>query len=171
MPRQFSGNVSFVPSLSVAGYYSDTLISMKWLHNQDETDIDYYEITLMNCLGLNCNTSEITIPYDVSSLFLDLELQPLPLAFNKRFQGKRFSKASITAVDKCGQRSEPSLSVLNDHYCDINRHCQKELENQVYRLSVTLGIVVCTGIVGFIVVTVILVICFKRRLDKLTHDR
>ena len=117
MPRQFSGNVSSV--LSAAG---DTLISMNWLKNEDETDINYYEITLMNCLGLKCNTSEIT--FNVSSFFISLRL---PL--EKTFQGQRFSKASITAVDKCGQRSESSLSVLklSDHYCDINR--QKELEN------------------------------------------
>lgn len=70
--------------------------------NQNETDIDYYEVTL-----IGSHTSNTTMIERLPST------QTATFSYNFGVSDTNYSAVNITAVDLCGQRSEPSQTMLN----------------------------------------------------------
>ena len=112
---------------------------MNWLppENQNETAIDYYELVLS---GSTTNSTIFNVSADVSLPYMFV----LPKG--------DFTRASVTAVDMCGQRSEPAeIKLVNvttpadvspgPNICGIE---MKQLENKVTGLGSTLGIALFT---------------------------
>ena len=98
MPTDTNGNIQYLVGLTEA------IITLNWSppENHDRTAIDYYELTLIG----NADSSTTTIVYYVGA--------DTQQSFSHKIvvSDKTYMAANITAVDVCGQRSEPSHFAL-----------------------------------------------------------
>ena len=98
-PREFTGTIQNISDESVD---AKAIASLDWSLplNDDETTIDYFDITLM---GTHTNST-------VSVRVADQSQQML--SYKWVLSEGNYTAASITAVDLCGQRNEPFLIEL-----------------------------------------------------------
>ena len=127
--------------------------SVNWLPpaNGNETAIDYYELTLNGP-----NTSSTTVKVDAA----------VSLPYKFVLPEGNFTTVSVTAVDVCGQRSEPSESALNitptnssGSPITCNSEREKQLKDIVYILSSVIALVIAACIVAIIVAILVKIIC------------
>ena len=104
------GSIQHLASLTEA------VITLNWSppENHDHTDIDYYELTLIG----DANTDTTTIVYDVGADSQQSFTHTLVVSADRNYIA-----VDITAVDVCGQRSEPSHFALTTTSTNIVSEC------------------------------------------------
>ena len=95
---------------------TEAVITLNWSppQNHDRTNIDYYELTLIG----DADTKTTTIVYDVGADSQQSFTHTLVVS-----AGRNYITANITAVDVCGQRSEPSHFALTTTSTNIVSEC------------------------------------------------
>ena len=85
---------------------TEAVITLNWSppENHDRTNIDYYELTLIG----DADTKTTTIVHDVGADSQQSFTHTLVVSADRNYIA-----VDITAVDVCGQRSEPSHFALN----------------------------------------------------------
>ena len=103
-PKEFIGTIQNISDDATAQADVKAIASLNWSlpDNQDGTVIDYYEVIL---IGTHTNST-------MSVCMTDQSLQTLSYKFV--LSEGNYTAASITAVDLCGQKSEPSLLELKN---------------------------------------------------------
>ena len=136
-----------------------SVASVNWLPpaNGNETAIDYYDLTLNGS-----NTSSTTVKVDAAVSLPYMFLVP---------EGN-FTTVSVTAVDMCGQRSEPSQSALNITPTNssgppitCNSEREKQLKDIVDILASVIALVIAVCIVAFIVAILVTIIRRNRQCE------
>ena len=165
-PQNVTGNIQNTTSATGAG---NSVVTVDWLppENQNDTAIDYYELTLNGS-----NSTSTTLKIDAAA--------SLPYYLNVTFDNY---KVSVTAVDVCGQKSEPSefVNVTSDSSETPSAQCitciqeQKKLQKEVnsFRDGRNIAIVFCVLIILaaiIIVVVFIAIIVYRKRHIENQHD-
>ena len=130
------------------------IASVNWLPlaNENETAIDYYDLTLNGS-----NTSTTTVKVDTA----------ISLPYKFLVCGENFTTVSVIAVDVCGQRSEPSQSALKITTTNssgppitCNSEREKRLKDIVDILASVIALVIAVCIVALIIVAILVkIIC------------
>lgn len=90
-PSNVRGSIRFIDNNNIS------LSLLKWdsPQNQNETDIDFYDIILLRNHSSGTNSIHVAVPRQMKS-------------YEYTMMDGHYTSASITAVDQCGQRSELS---------------------------------------------------------------
>ena len=146
-PREVTGNVQNIQPVSETG--AGSVVSMNWLppENQNDTAIEYYNLTLY---GSDIK-STLKVPMDAS------------LPYKVVLPEGKFLVANLTAVDMCGQRSEPAITMLKNTSESGNaiEDIEKQLQEQKSKtddVGAGLGVVVVLLVIGILVLVVIVIL-------------
>ena len=154
--REVTGNVTEVYTADI----NESFVSVDWLppaDNENETAIDYYELTM----GGSTDTRITTFKGDAS----------VSLPYKFVVPVGNFTTISVTAVDKCGQRSEPSesfLSISSDSSPTpgtCNTNMEEQLQDTVTTLASTIaiGISLCIAVLITAVPIIIILRAHKKQ--------
>lgn len=132
-----------------------SVASLNWLppENQNETVIDYYEITLNGSMADTYSSTTFKVPIDT------------PLTYKFVLPKGNFTMASVTAVGVCGEESEQSQIALNV----TSDTCLSDSGGRELVIATTITVVSCS-ILFFTIIIFITILshqfCYRQRYNS-----
>ena len=160
-PEEFTGTIQNISddAITQTGTKAISFINWSMPENENETAIDYFEITLM---GTHTNST-------MSICMADQSEQKLMLSFKYVLSEGNYTAASITAVDLCGQRSTPTqLNLTSMTKIDIGTSNMDTSDSNSSvalgaGLGVPLGVIIITAIALSVALIILGLIILRRR--------